>query len=513
MSQSITSYTEQWVDTRDTQLSHFLRVFFSGLILPFGFAPFHFPGLAILSITLLFLQLRPMPSKRAFLTGFVYGLGFFGLGVSWIYVSIHQYGHLHSIIAGLITLLFIVYLALYLGFLALSYNRLSHGASPIWCAFLFSALWCVSEYLRSTIIGGFPWLLLGFGQMDSPFQHLLPIAGVLGVSFFTCLAAALLGTAIRAKNQLKYVWLGLFITFILSPIFLQSKQWTTIQSKPLSVGIIQANLSMRDKWDEALFWKLLNHYQQEIEHLLGKKQLIVLPESAIPLPSNYISDFLEALDLEAKQEKSAILLGIPHPTAQGESNYYNALMGLGDAEGIYYKQHLVAFGEFIPPFLTFLNRWLELPSNLTKGQNHQHLVTVQQHPIATLICYELAFPELLRQQLPIAEWIVSISDDGWFGHSLAVYQHLQMAQVLSKQTGRYQIVSNNDGLSALIKANGEIILSLPAFSRGVLEGDIHPATGTTPWTHFGDKPIHCLIFIILFIHCLRYCFKKYRAEK
>jgi len=504
MSQSITSYRKQLIETQDASFSLYLRVFFAGILLPFGFAPFHFPGLAILSITLLFIQLCPMPSKPAFFIGLTYGLGFFGFGVSWIYISIHEYGHLHSLIAAAITLMFVVYLSLYFGFLTFAYNRISHGASPFWRCCLFSALWCLSEYLRSIIIGGFPWLSLGFGQMDSPFQHLLPLIGVLGVCFTTCLSATILAISIQTKNKSKYLWLSLFMALVLSPLLLQSKQWTSIQKQPISVGIIQANLSMRDKWDETLFWQLLDHYQQQIKYLLGKKQLIVLPESAIPLPSNYISDFLESLDLQAKQEKSAILLGILHSTQQDNSVYYNTLMSLGEAKGMYNKQHLVAFGEFIPSFLSFLNQWLPISSNLGKGTMHQPLITVQKHPIASLICYELAFPELLRQQLPQAEWIVSISDDGWFGHSLAVFQHIQMAQVLSKQTGRYQILSNNDGLSAVIDARGEITHSLPAFSRGVLEASVNPAIGQTPWAQFGDLPVYILIAGILFINTLRY---------
>ena len=140
--------------------------------------------------------------------------------------------------------------------------------------------------------------------------------------------------------------------------------------------------------------------------------------------------------------------------------------------------------------------YLALPSsNLKPGQKNQELIEVAGHPIATLICYELAYPQLLRNQLPKAEWIVSISDDGWFGKSLALYQHLQMAQALSLLTGRYQIMSNNDGLSSIINEKGTIVNSLPAFSEGILEGNISGATGITPWVFYGDTPI--ILFFML----------------
>ena len=481
-----------------------LRAFFTGLLLPLGFAPFHFPGLAILGIALFFLQLKITSSKQSFLLGFVFGLGFLGFGISWVYISIHMYGHLHPLLAAGITLLFITYLALYTGLVTLCYNTLAIHQAPFFCTLLFSSLWCLGEFLRASIFGGFPWLLLGFGQMDSPLSHLLPLIGVYGVSWVTCFSATLLTLTTRTFGVSRILWLVLFIGVLLSPLLLQHKKWTTTHTPALSVGIIQANLSMRDKWDESLFWQLLDHYQHEVMQLIDNTALIVMPESALPLPSSYISDYLDMLDQQAKQTGSSILLGIPQPTRSDESVYYNALLGLGLAEGIYLKQHLVAFGEFTPTFLSSLTHWLALPlPNVKSGRAHQALITVNHHPIATLICYELAFPELLRKQLPSAEWIVSISDDGWFGHSLAVYQHLQMAQVLSKQTGRFQIVSNNDGLSSVINDSGEIINALPAFQSGTLKASLKPSTGASPWVWVGDRPIHLLIISILIMSILR----------
>lgn len=280
----------------------------------------------------------------------------------------------------------------------------------------------------------------------------------------------------------------IFVILLLSPYVFKFINWSSQTAQPLSVSVIQANLSMRDKWDENLFWQLLQHYQTETEKLLGT-QLIVMPESAIPLPPSYIEDFLQNLHQKAKDSGSAILLGIPKPTRHDENSYYNALISLGRAKGSYLKQHLVPFGEYIPSALQTISEWLAVPdANLVPGQTNQPLVKVQKHSIATLICYELAYGDLLRQQLPSAEWIVSISDDGWFGHSLAMYQQLQMAQVRSLQTGRYQVVANNDGLSSLIDNQGELVASLPAFSAGTLKATLLPMRGTTFWVVFGDKP-------------------------
>lgn len=294
----------------------------------------------------------------------------------------------------------------------------------------------------------------------------------------------------------------MFIVLLYSPVLLKNISWVNIDDKkPISVGVIQANLSMRDKWDEGLFWQLLDRYQQAAQSLLGT-DIIVMPESAIPLPANYVSDFLEDLDEKAKEKGSAILLGIPQPTSIDEHAFFNALISLGTAKGSYLKQHLVPFGEYIPNLFQLFSTWLGIEDpNMKPGFPNQSLIQVHNYPIATLICYEIAYGNLLREQLPDAKWIVSISDDGWFGHSLALYQQLQMAQVRSLQTARYQISANNDGLSAVINSQGKIENFLPAFSDGVLKATVFPANGKTPWVILGDTPalVFSLLIFLFFI--------------
>ena len=478
---------------------YLLRALFAGILLPFGFSPFHLPGLSVLGIALLFAQLQERPLKESVVIGFVFGLGFFGFGISWIYVSIHDYGHLNPLLSFLATSLFVSYLSLYPALVAMCYQPLASKKGLLSNCFLFGALWCLGEYLRSNVLSGCPWLQLGFGQIDSPLKYMLPIVGVYGTSFLTCLSATLLVKSTQTVALQRCLYLFAFVGILLAPLLLQDTTWVTLNNKPISVGVVQANLSMRDKWDESLFWKLLGQYKTAIKQLIGKKNVIVLPESAIPLPATYISHYINQIDAHAKLEHTSVLLGIPQSTPHDNGYYFNTLTALGMADGHYLKQHLVPFGEYIPnPFLS-LTRWLDIPlATLKPGPAHQALVQVDNHLIATLICYEVAYPDLLRHQLPDAEWIVSISDDGWFGRSLAVYQQLQMSQVLSLLTGRYQIVSNNDGLSSIIDTQGNITSTLPAFTAGILDGVIYPATEATPWTSQGDAPIllSCILLIL-----------------
>lgn len=500
MNKDAVTYTTATSDLASGRYYYLLQSFFSGLLIPLGFAPFHFPGLTILGIALFYASITKQRLKQSLLRGFIFGLGCFSLGISWIYNSIHEYGHLNAALSAFVTLLFVIYLALYPAFVALFYTRLSNRRSLLASGLIFSSLWCLSEYLRSTLMSGFPWLLLGFGQIDTPLRYLLPIIGIYGVGFLTCWAATFLTMITHPAQTKRYLGISLFICILLAPSLLKFVTWTVVQPTPLSVGVIQANLSMRDKWDESLFWKMMQQYKESFDRLVQKNQLIVMPESAVPIPENYISDYIDSFNQQAKLANSAVLLGIPQATSVEETHYFNTLLSLGHAEGHYIKQHLVPFGEFIPQPFEKIIRFFDIPSaNLKPGRRHQSLVKVHQHPIATLICYELAYPELLRKQLPEAEWIVSISDDGWFGHSLAMYQQLQMAQVLSLQTGRYQVVSNNDGLSSIIDNNGNLTDSLPAFKSGLLESTVYSATGATPWVYLGDYPVLILSFLLFLL--------------
>ncbi|MBA4697276.1 MAG: apolipoprotein N-acyltransferase [Legionella sp.] len=486
------------------------------------------PGVAIISLACFYYQLESKSLstttssffRTTFFQGFCYGLGFFGLGVSWIYVSIHSYGHLNPLLSALFTFCFISYLSLFpalavtifKGLTKTAWPRLFIPSGPLLklkhlainlryfsAPLLFSALWVLSEYARATLMTGFPWLLVGFGQYDAPTRYFLPWFGVYGASFFTCFAAGWLAECFLRKTSRQYLTALPIVLLLLLPLLFRKIEIHQKQTfeKPLTVAVIQANLSMRDKWDERLFDELLLHYQEKTLQALGT-QLIVMPESAIPLPYNYVKAFLLDLDWQAKKAKSAILFGIPKSTKKNSEQYFNALMSIGTANGIYLKQHLVPFGEYIPSLMQSINRWLDLPeSNLASGQSNQPPILIHHYPIASLICYELAYGNLLRRQLPEAAWIVSISDAGWFGHSLAMYQQQQMAQVLSMETARYQVFANNDGLSSVINAQGKIVQALPAFKAGVLHSSVQPLHSITPWVNWGDRPILSICWLIL----------------
>ena len=488
------------------------RMLLYGILLALSFAPFRIPSFAILSLALFYSELLKLPSKslkKACQIGLWYGIGLFGFGVSWVYVSIHQYGHLHAIISAALTLLFILYLSLFTAGVGLCVNYFSALFSSLYAIISFSTFWMLAEWARASIFSGFPWLLIAYGQLDSPIHTLFPWIGIYGVGFYTACIAGILACLLKHTQDKLFLTIAI-ITLLFIPAFIKNP--TSTSTKPLSVAIIQANIAMRDKWDENLFWKVVKTYDASIQHLLGT-DIIVLPESAIPVPSNYFWDTLQRWNREARNHNTALLLGMPKPSKQHNA-YYNAMLSLGKSQGYYLKQHLVPFGEYIPRQFRTISHLLHIPdSHMTAGSHVQSLMTIHNYKIATLICYEIAYNELLRQQLPQAQWIVSISDNGWFGHSFAAYQQQQMAQVLSLEANRYQIMANNDGLSSLISSTGEIISELPRFKSQILRSSLIPITNTTPWMYYGDRPIQSILLLnfcfILILHIAQNHRKRY----
>lgn len=457
-----------------------------------AFAPFSLSGIAIISLAILCYQAASFNFRQALVTGFCFGLGYFGSGVSWVIVSIHDYGHLNYFLSALLTLLLIAYLAIYPALACSICSKLIEKINPWVLPLVFASSWVLTEFLRANLLSGFPWLSIAYSQLDNPLQYYIPIVGFYGLSFIIALCAGLLAISQLITNASRYIAIGLIIGIFLIGDNININ-WTQIENKPIKAGIIQANLAMHDKWDNLLFWQLVDYYQEQTKVLIDN-DIIVWPESAIPMPMSQLKSMLEPLIALAHKHHTTLLLGAPKKIEKQPQAYTNSLTALGSGKGTYDKRHLVPFGEYLPgSWLNRLFNQLNIPlPDMLAGNTNQTLITINDYQAASLICYEVAFPYLLKNQLPEARFIVTLNDDGWFGHSLAMAQHVEMARFNSLLTGRYQLVANNNGLSAIIDAKGKIIKQLKPFTQENLTGIFFPATGATPWVRYGDK-----LFIII----------------
>lgn len=517
-----------------------------GALLAFAFAPVSLPGLAIISLAWFFctIAIQENPHKthttqkkhrifsRTFFKGWLYGIGFFTAGTSWIYISIRTYGHTDFLLASFITLLFILlmgfYIACFSGCFALLFSRKNNHSTEINAKNIFiksigfSALWVLFEYIRANLFTGFPWLLLGYSQIDTPMQYLAPIIGVYGLSFLVALSGCFLTIAWiylkeskKANKKKAYYFLIIMLLLYLFPQSLSSIHWTKPVSSSyshtslVSVSIVQGNISEEEKWVPGAYQKTLQHYIALTKTILPETKIIIWPEGAIPVPYPQAQFFLQQLSNFIQKNHATLVAGIPYADQDNLDEYYNAMIVLGNNQSInqnqgnhfnhYFKHHLVPFGEYIPStiFRDWMKAWDIALYETRRGTIKQPLLMIEGIPTLPFICYEIGYSDILVNALPQAQLLMTISDDAWFGHSMARAQHLQIARMRSLQSGRYQIFATNNGISAIIDSSGTITNELPSFKSAVLNGFIQPMIGKTPWANMGDTAIMIILSGIL----------------
>lgn len=458
-----------------------------------GYAPFYLYPLSILALAGLFLLWRRSTTPgQAFLIGYAYGLGLFGTGVSWIYVSLHDFGEMPMLPAAFATAAFCAFLALF-------------PASAGWASAHFksgkllasSAAWMLSEWVLNWIFTGFPWMTLGYSQIPySPLAGVAPVLGVFGVSLAAACCSALLA-AWWAGGRRAPILIAL-LGFWLGGSALKHVEWTTPAGAPISVSLLQGNISQDLKWRPEEVRKTLRTYLDLARRYPA--QLVVLPETAVPLLLDQVpDDYMEALAAPAKQDGGDVLVGIAE---QNDGNYYNSMVSLGEAPTQKYsKSHLVPFGEFIPfkSALGWVYRdWLHIPlADLSPGPITQKPLNVAGQKVAVNICYEDVFGEEIIRQLPEATLLVNASNDAWYGRSLASHQHLQISQTRALETGRMMLRATNTGATAVVAPDGRVLAEAPHFQTTALTGLARGYTGTTPYVRWGNWPAVGLALLLL----------------
>lgn len=467
----------------------------SGAITVLAFAPLQWWWVALMSVALFATIIIDASSpRRAAYQGFSFGLGYFLAGVSWVFVSIHEYGDTSAWLAALMTLLFCALLAVFPSIAALL--SWSQRRSPWRLCLTLPAAWVLSEALRSVLFTGFPWLLLGYSQTQGPLAALAPVVGVYGLSAILML----IGTGVACTWRIGTARIALVTTSVAALLFAGSwlplAPWTHPVTAPQSVALVQSNIGQAQKWDETLAQQALTKYQN-LSHNHWQKRMVVWPESALPIPWPFVMDDLAALLPTIQQHQATLITGVP--VIADEQHIFNGIISVGKFTGYYNKHHLVPFGEFVPlsHVLRKLGGIFALPmSDFQRGPLQQAPLTVNHLKLAPFICYEIAYSDSVLNHTREANALLTINNDAWFGHSLAAAQHLQIAQMRSLQTGRPQLFVSNTGMTAIIAANGRIQHALAPYQAAVLDGKIRGYAGTTPWQQFGDTPLLWLSALI-----------------
>ena len=483
-----------------------LLVFLMGAILPLAFAPFSVYTLALISPAILLYQWLKSTPRMAFFKGGLFGLGFFGVGISWVYISIHTYGNASVFVAGLITLAMVLFLSLWPAIQGYLLMRLFGQRHPlIICLAGFPATWVILEWLRALPLNGFPWLYLGYSQINTPLRGFAPVIGAFGVSLaVTLICGSLVLMSTRQTLRTKIYGLVVLVLVIAIGWMLTGKNWTKQAAPPLSVSLVQANIGQSIKWQAGEFDHIVQTYQTLSKPLWGKSRLIVWPEAALPAFPEQIPTLLDQLNQTATDQKSTLLLGILLGNIS-QKRYFNGIMLLGADHGEYRKRHLVPFGEYTPlksVFAFLINYWQIPMSDFTAGANQQQPLTVAGLSIAPFICYEIAYPLQVLKYSQNSNFIVNISDDSWFGKSMASAQQAEMARMRALETGRFILLGANTGITAIVDARGEVTSALPAHQQAVLNGSIIPMKGQTPLMRWNYFPLLIIIILMLGISCV-----------
>ncbi len=465
-----------------------------GAAMPIAFAPFDLWWLVpFLLLPLLLAAQTCKPRDMAWL-GFSYGAGMFVAGTYWITISIHVFGKVPLIFAILLMLVVVLVMALWLAACGWLLARLASGSPARWLL-LAPAIWVLVEWLRGWVLSGFPWLSLGYSQVDSPLGAWLPVLGVYGVSWLAALSAAALALAWVSR----WDWRALLLALLpwATGLALQGVAWTEPAGQAIRATVVQGGVSQDQKWLPEQFQKTLHLYRNA---LLAARDsdIIVWPEVAIPALDTQVEPYIALLERDLRPRQS-LLFGI---LEQEGDAIYNSLVKL-DAAGrqVYRKRHLVPFGEYfpVPGFVREWMRLLSLPhSDLQAGSPVQPLLTtVGGQRLATAICYEDAYGSEQLYAFPDATLIVNVSNDAWFGDSIAPHQHLQIARVRAREMGRYALRSTNNGISVVIGPDGAELARAPQFELATLTYDVQPMRGATPYARLGNGPLLLLAAVLV----------------
>ncbi|TAN47602.1 MAG: apolipoprotein N-acyltransferase [Methylococcaceae bacterium] len=533
----------------------------AGLLFPLAFAPFQQSWLAMLCLAALFYTWHDASPKAAAWRGYLFGLGQFGFGVSWVYVSMHDFGGASPMAAGLLTALFVACFALYpalAGYLSRYRSHARRGNASVdaprpegqhhqpasWTTWfhnarqliglgdllkvtrekirdaerpglrshaergndnglcllvIFPMVWILVEWLRGWLFTGFPWLQAGYSQINTPLGKLAPLAGVYGVGWLVAFVAACLAAFVCLRGPGRRWWPIAAGVLCLGLGQLPAPSWTQPAGAAIPVALIQGNIPQALKFQPDQQWRTLERYV-ELTQANWNAKVIVWPETAVPLFYHQLADtFFARLTQAAVEHGSDVLVGVPVGSRDGGADYYNGLVSVGTNVAAYRKRHLVPFGEFLPlkPLLGFVLNILQIPlSDFSAGDVRQPLLQAGGWPLLATVCYEDAFGNEGRVGLPEAAYLVNVSNDAWFGDSIAPHQHLQVAQMRALETGRYMLRATNTGVTALVGPDGKVVKQLPQFEAGVLTGNVTPMAGATPYVRYGDAPVVMLLALL-----------------
>ncbi len=468
----------------------------AGACFNLAFAPYAYWPIALLAPAALFALIRGLPPRRALEVGWAFGIGLFGFGTYWLYTCLHVFGLVPVWLTLILQVVLVAVISGYLALLCFLANRfwLKPNSTRDWL--VLPVLWVLLEWLRGWLLSGFPWLMTGYALIDSPLAGWAPLLGVYGVSW----AAAMIAVAInvvfmagvsRQRRVMAVVGAGLLLA---TPLLLSSHRWTQSAGTPVAIAAVQGAVSQDQKWQLQNRQMTLDRYWRLTEQAWGAR-IIIWPESALPAIANNLQEYLQKLREQGRVHQADLAIGLVNFDVD-RAQYFNGLLVMPaspeDHGGWYYKRHLVPFGEYFP-VPSAVRKWMRLMSlpneDFTAGAARQPTLSAAGQKLGLTICYEDAFGSAQLAVLRDATLLINVTNNAWFGDSMAPHQHLQIARMRALEAERYLVQDSNDGVTAAVDSRGKIIAQLPQFVEGVMHAEVEPRIGLTPYARFGNYPV------------------------
>jgi len=459
----------------------------AGALLALAFAPLQWWLLGLLCPAALMLLMQGAGPRAAAARGFWFNAGTFAAGTYWLYISIHLVAAAPIYMALALLVGLVAIMGLYGALLGYVVARFVPARGALRYLVGIPAAWLLIEWLRGWFLSGFAWLSLGYTQTDTLLAHLAPVIGAYGLSAVLLVAAGALAMLVRGSRRERVLALAVLVVPWVAAASLAKVEWTHPSGPPIGVAIVQGATPEDEKWVAENHDATLELYRELTLRELGVP-LIVWPEAAPPDLAESIEDYLAELYRQARRHGSALVLGVLRTSDDG-AHTYNSILSLGDAVGWYNKSHLVPFAEYypVPDFVRSWLRVLNLPhDDLTPGTTDQGLLVAAGLHLAATVCYEDAFGALPLGRLAGTDALVNVTNDAWFGHSSARFQHFQIARMRTLETGRYLIRAANDGISAVVGPHGEVLARAPEYRPAVLRASVIPRRGLTPFAYTGN---------------------------
>ena len=470
----------------------------SGVLLVLSFPTLGHPAFAwIALVPVAVAAVHASSIREAFRHGLVTGVVHFAGTIYWIPGVMAEFGGLPVPVAWGVHALLVAYLALFPAFFATVIWWFHRRFGSV--ALLFTpAVWVTSELGRVYLFTGFPWELLGYSQAQVLWvAQLASIVGVLGVSVLVAgVNGGLAFLVVDRRRSPRWIIAGL--TAIALTSCLGFGAWRVRSGAlldagvPLRVAAVQGNIAQSEKWDPASRDEILEKYLIYTRRASGEgAHLVVWPEAATPFAFD-LDPGSELIREVARGLRVHVLFGTTHVVwEEDKAEYYNSAVLVnpdGETAGMYHKQHLVPFGEYVPlrKALFFVSPLVENVGGFTAGTEPTTLL-MDEHPIGTAVCYEIIYPGLVRGLVTGgSRLLTTVTNDAWYGRTAAPYQHFQQARMRAIEEGRYLVRAANTGISGVVDPYGRVVVESGLFEDDVVVADVRLLEDLTPYARYGD---------------------------